>query len=215
MPDESTIPAELLAKWAGITEAELYEALRGTLKPEDGKYPATKAIKLTFEYLREQLDFITGKELAELQEVSQPRVSNQVKDGIISQDGKGRYPRRATLHALLKYWRNRVGEGKTTAASAKNVSIQLDNELRQIALDKAKGNALPRASVEKAVTNIILLARQTWLQMIPKMEQMFPMFPDGQAAAKWLEEWVERGLGELSQPVEFETEAETEATDAD
>jgi len=76
MAEESQIPAETLAKWAGMKEEELYEAIKGTVKPEDGKYPATKAIKATFEYMREQRDYIDGKELSELQELSRPRVSN-------------------------------------------------------------------------------------------------------------------------------------------
>jgi hypothetical protein len=210
MAEESLIPAETLAKWAGMKEEELYDAIKGTVKPEDGKYPATKAIRATLEHLRDLIDYIPGYELAELQELSWPRVSTQAKTGIIQQDGHGRYPRRKTVFDVIKYWKNRGNEGKTTAGGIKLESLKMDNETRKLALEKAKGNALSKKSVERGMAERIIMARQILLNIEPKMEQQFARFKDGREAAQSLSEWINEGLKELAQPIEWETEEETE-----
>lgn len=213
MADEAsgTIPVELLSKWSGLTAEEIAKAVRGACKLVDGRYPATDAIRLTFAFMRQEMDYVSATELAELQSISNARVSTQATEGIIEQDGRGKYARRTTLAKLFAHYRQRLGETKTTASAAKNQTMALSNRLLEIQVAKAEGRAYDKEAVEKAWAGVILTIREKFLRLANKVAPQMPYQKTEAEAEKMIDTEVRECLSELSRPVEYEVENETQS----
>jgi phage terminase Nu1 subunit (DNA packaging protein) len=160
----------------------------------------------TAEELREELQFVSRQEVAELLDVSAPRVSHLVTEGILSQDERGRLERRKTMHALFSWFRNRMGEGKTSAAQAKAEGRLLENELLRLAVEKAKGGAIPAAQVDKAWEHIILLLRQKLLGIPNKIAPRMPYLKNESEIESAILAEIEDALLELSRPIDYQPE---------
>ena len=206
MPEPGTVPARWLARQLGIEEGEVRSLAPRWLPLPDGEgnYETNRAIEGAFSWLRHERDFIEGKEIAALLEVSTPRVSNMTRDGIIGQDGKGRYERPKTLHDLFRYFRTRIGEGKTTAAQAKQEHLQLQTQILRIAVAKAQGEVFSKSSVERALAHLVFLARGKFLRLANKIAGRIMYLTDPIAIEAEVQKEIEEALAELARPVEYE-----------
>jgi len=90
--------------------------------------------------------------------------------------------------------------------TVKNELMAMDLQLKRIEIDKAQGNALPKAAVEKAWSTAIITLRQIALQIPPKSEQMFPAWKDASEAGQAAETLIYDWLNQASQPIEIEAE---------
>lgn len=205
-----SVPQEEVAKWLGMEEEDLPSVAGSIGKAVDGRYPMSEVIYGVIALLREQRDYMTNGELAELQGISEARVSIQLREGILKQDEKGKYLRKACVHGIVSHLRTRIGEGKTTAAAAKNEGMELDNELRRIAVAKARGKAWDAAEVEKAWAGIILTVREKLLRLANKLAPRIPYLKSESEVEAAIDAEVRECLSELARPVEYATETTTE-----
>ena len=148
-------------------------------------------------------DFILGQEIAELLEVTSQRVSYMTRDGIIEQDGKGRYHLRTTLHRLFRYYRTRIGEGKSKAALAKQEAQALQNEILKETLKRTRGETITLAEAEKALADVILRARDKFLHLGNKLAPRIPYLKDEAAIESEIRAAHEEALAELARPVDY------------
>ena len=65
--------------------------------------------------LRDELQFISRAEIGDILEFSHQRVSQLVQEGVIPQDAHSRHPRKESMHAVVRWLLDRIGEGKTAA----------------------------------------------------------------------------------------------------
>ena len=201
-----SISAEDLAKMLAVDEEFLGEGQAFIGQPTQGRYPMDFAIRGAIAWLVEERDYISNKELAELQGITPSRVSNQVKDGILHLDSRGKYPRREAIHELLSHYRTRIGEGKTTAGAAKNQSLQLGNRLLEIQVAKAEGRAIDRDVVEKSWANLILTCREKLLRLANKVAPRIPYLKSESEIEGAIDLEVRECLSELARPPEYITE---------
>ena len=198
-----SISAEDLAKMLAVDEEFLAEGQAYLGQPIQGRYPMDKAIRGAIAWLVEDRDFITNKELAELQGITPSRVSNQVRDGILHQDSKARFPRREAIHELISHYRTRIGEGKTTAGAAKNQAMMLSNRLLQIQVDKAERRSFDAGAVETAWGGNILTCREKCLRLSSKLSSMLGLTTEQEEI---VDQQVRECLVEMARPIEYAME---------
>lgn len=148
-------------------------------------------------------EYIAGQEIAELLELTPARVSYMTREGIIEQDGKGRYPMRSTLHRLFRWYRTRIGEGRTKAAQLKQEAQALQTEILKETLRRTKGETITIHAAEKVHADIILRARDKLLRVANKIGPQIPFMKDQPAIEKLIQDVIEEALTELSRPVEY------------
>ncbi len=210
-----TIEAEKLAGWAGMPLEALGKAIRGECKPDAaGNYDADTACRAVIQHLARERDFISREELAELQEISGSRVSVQTREGLLEQDGQGRWPRRKTMHDLIRYYRGRIGEGKTTAGNLKTETLRLQNEILRNTVAQQQGKLIPVEQVEKGWAFIILRVRQAFLRFGNKMAPRIPYLKDAAAIEDELQKEADSILEDLSRPVEYRPDEPSDAETA-
>jgi hypothetical protein len=132
--------------------------------------------------------------------------------GFFHQDERGRLPRRETIHDACRWLRSRAGDGKRTAVAAKRRSVELNNELLEMAVAREKRESIPVAEVDKAWAAIILNVRGPLLRLPNKMAPRIPYLKDEAAIEAELLREVEETLALMARPVEYRPdEPDTEA----
>ena len=155
------------------------------------------------EQLRDELAFITREEVADMLDVSGPRISQLVRDGVFTQDERGRLPRRQTVHDACRWLRSRAGDGKRTAVAARRRSVELDNELKEIALARERREAIPVFQVDKAWAYILLNIRSHLLRLPNKLAPRIPFLGSEAAIEAELLREIEEILALMARPVEY------------
>jgi len=212
IPDapDSPMDAKRIAKLVGINIEEVPRLSPKHLPRPNNKgiYPFCRTMDGICRYLRQQRDEIHTKELAELMGVSTARVAAMQKEGILVQVAHGRFNRAESILGLVKWLKNKVGQGENSTVKIKAHKASLENQLMEIQLSRARGEALDRRAVDSAWAHIILLVRQKLFLLPGKIAPRIPYLKNEvEAAAEILRE-LEEIMIELSRPIEYESEAQ-------
>lgn len=148
-------------------------------------------------------DTIEGHEIATLLEVTPQRVSYMTRQGIIAQDGAGHYPLRETLHALFRWYRTRLGEGKSAEALENMKGKRIKNAILEEALRRTRGETITLAEAEKVQGDLVLRAREKLLRIGNKLADQITYLGTASAIEEAIRKEIEEALGELSRPVEY------------
>ena len=126
-------------------------------------------------------------------------------DGLIDQSGPGgTFPRDETLRALFGWMRDRLGDGKSTVATAKAEGIELDNRIKRAQLAREERSALPVTDIERAWSHIILAARQKFLRIANKVAPRIPFLKSESEIESEIQREIDEALSELSRAPEYE-----------
>lgn len=155
--------------------------------------------------------FIQGQEIAELLELTPQRVSAMTQQGILIQDGKGRYPLRESMHRICRWYRERLGEGKTKAAVAKQRSQELQVEILEESLKRTRGETISIEAAKRVSADVVLKARQAFMKLGDKLANRVPYLKDEAAIAAEIDKAVGEILFILSRPVEYVEDSEPES----
>jgi hypothetical protein len=172
------------------------------VKPVGGNYPA-RAIPVAFEFLRRQIDFISGREISELIDVSQSRVSAMLREGVITQDGRGRYARKKTLYDLFRWMRKRLGEGKSTLGELRRQRLLKQNRLLDVAVAGAERSTIPVDVADRAWATLVLACRQKFLRLANKVAPRIPFLKSEQEIETEIQREIDEALAELARPVNY------------
>jgi hypothetical protein len=143
-------------------------------------------------------DKMTRAELAGLLAVTGSRVSQMSAEGIFSPNADGSYPRVASLTAAVEYLRDRVN-----LADLKEAKLQKQNQLLDFEIERASGQLLDVAAVEKAWINIVLLTKQRLLRIPNKVSPRLPFCKSESDMEAVLQAEVDEALLELSRPADY------------
>jgi hypothetical protein len=142
--------------------------------------------------------------------VSTARVAAMQKEGILIQIAHGRFNRAESILGLVKWLKNKVGQGENSTVKIKAHKASLENQLMEIQLSRARGEALDRRAVDAAWAHIILLVRQKLFLLPGKIAPRIPYLKNEiEASAEILRE-LEEIMVELSRPIEYESETPDE-----
>ena len=147
--------------------------------------------------------FITATELSELADLSVGRISQLVTEGVLVLDSNGKYERAKNVGLLMRWFKSRITGASKDITAIKASKLAKEDELLQIELNKARGEALMRDKVEAAWANIVLVARQKLMGFPNKFAPRVPFLKDQAEAEKELLTEMEEICSELSKPVNY------------
>lgn len=210
----ATLTPARLAAILGVPEDQLPELSRYLGKPEGGLYPLAATLEAAVEMLRDQRDFISGQELADIFEVGPPEISRLCASGVFEQElGRGnreaRYPRDQNIKAGVRSLKQRMGEGKTLTAVLKQEREQIALERDRMALAKEQKKVLPVEVVHKAWGNLVMMCRAKFLRMPNKMAPRLAYLKSEVEIEAALSQEVEECMSELvPKEIKYETEGQ-------
>lgn len=188
-----TLPDAWLAAFLGHDPAKLKAHGRGKVD--------------TATELMDRIDFATVEELADILSVSKIRVRQLAKDGPLQQDANGRFPRAVNIKLIVQAMHQGLVGDKKSTLDAKRTRLEKQNELLEISLQKARGDALDKREVEKVWENLVLLFRQKMLRIPSKVSPRLQFCKSEVEAEKELRQEVDEALLELSRVQDFEETA--------
>lgn len=108
-------------------------------------------------------EIITTKELANILDLTPRRVQQYVKDGILSNEGRGKFNLKKSIHEYFNYKIGLQKENQNKKGGDYYKSLarktELEAELKEIELAKRKNEIIEIEDVEELFTEIITIAK--------------------------------------------------------
>ncbi len=169
-----------------------------------GIYPFMRTMEGVCRYLRRQIHEISTKDLAELLGVSTARIAAMQKEGVLTQLAHGRFDRAESILGLVKWFKAKIGQGEHSAVRIRSKKADIETQLMEIQLSRAKGESYDRRAVDAAWAHLVLLVRQKLLLLPGKIAPRIPYLKNEiEAQAEILRE-LEEILTELARPIDYE-----------
>ena len=147
--------------------------------------------------------YISGEDLGAIVGLSKTRISEMTTDGTFHYtEGRGY----GVIQAFRDFVRHRHERGDI--AAVKKSKLLKEDELLQIAVQKARGEVLPVAEVRQAWADIILKLRDAIRRIGGKVAPMLPYCKSEVEMQRKIEEACDEALSELSKPVDYQTKLE-------
>jgi len=142
-------------------------------------------------------------ELADIMGVTPGRISQMAGSGLIHPDPDG-YEVLQAFRDVVTYYR-----GLTDLSAIKQSKLKKEDELLEIALQKARGEVLPVADVQTVWGDIMLKVRDALRRVGGKIAPMLPYAKTEADMQKRIEDAIDEALRELSRPVDYGGEGTT------
>lgn len=146
---------------------------------------------------------LTAEKLARVLMITDRRVQQLAKEGVLVKEGRGRYPLIPNIQAYIKYWQDRavgareMGEAPDYhAEKARLVKAQADKA--EMEAEQLKGRLLDAEIVEREWGKVLTNLRQALLSIPSKIAQSVSSASDAVEAEEIIRAQIHEALNELS-----------------
>ena len=144
---------------------------------------------------------ITAKTLCQLTSLTDQRHRQLANEGHFPPPKLGLYQFEATVHGLLRYYRNKNNKTKASISDERFKKLRAERKLVELDLEKSTDKVLDADEVKSEWLNIILIARQKFLGLENKISTRLA-FNDEQRVG--LRKEIEETLTELGKPMLYD-----------
>lgn len=209
--DGEFIRPSWLAQEMGLRDEE-FEALEGFPEPNDkGDLPFGAAIEAALKVMRGWRQLVEGQFLADILQVTVQRIYQMANEGIVHQISRGRFDLVKSLTGIIIWQRETRVDDRMSATSMKKKGLELDNQLKQLALSRAMRDAYDRQETETAWSERLHAAAELLRQTPAKIAPRIAYMRDEAEATAEFTKLIDEVCAELARPVDYEAKTEPES----
>jgi phage terminase Nu1 subunit (DNA packaging protein) len=138
--------------------------------------------------------------LAALLDLTERRVQQLAKEGVLPKAGRGRYDPVVCIHAYIRYLRARADDGETSLTDERTKLTKIKREKAETELSIIREEFIHREKAREAWGRVIMAVRSRLLSIPTKSAPLLANVKSKTKCKKIVEEMIHEALCELANP---------------